>query len=244
MADSFFAGLFGNSTGSNDTAPPAPVTNSAPNAAQQGQQGQQGTPPTNATDAKPSGEMTLDDFAGFMRQSGQGKDSANADEPAPLDLVAFAQDEEAIGKLASKLSFVDTLPQDLKDGINTGDVAAILKGMEHIGKQAYTRALQHSVLAAGQGVKSNQQALPARINSQVEAILKEQAVNSAIPEGAHPATAMVLQSLAKGLADKGLSPKDAMKSAASILRDMGASLETKPNQAGTKQKSFDDWIKD
>jgi hypothetical protein len=240
--DSFFSGLFGGGSNSGSTSAASGNSPASKDTPAAGDAASSETSEQN-NQAKSNGEISLDAFAQYMVDSRKGSDAS--DEPTPLDLVAFAQDEQAINKLADKLSFVDTLPQDLKEGINTGDVAAILKGMEHIGKQAYTRALQHSVLAAGQGVKSNQQALPAKINSQVEAILREQAVNSAVPEGAHPATAMVLQSLAKGLTEKGLSPKDAMKSAASILRDMGASLETKSAgpKGSPKQQTFDDWIK-
>jgi hypothetical protein len=229
--------------------PPAPAS-ITPTAGPEGQiPAVPAAPNTPAQGAAPAplDPATLDGFYKAMQQSGTANAGQPPTPPAPIDLVGFANNAEALAKLASQFQFSTTLPPDVRAGIESGDVAQVFKAMDLLGQATYRQAIQHAAMLAGHGIQSHNQALPTVVGTQVQQLLQEQQLKQATPQDTHPATQYVLQALAQNLVSMGQDPKAAMAGAVQLLQGMGANVTPSVGKVGSNSanppQQWDDWFK-
>ena len=174
----------------------------------------------------------LDVFAEAVQQSRKP-----AEQAAAKDYVAvLAENDEGVTALASGKSFLDSLPDEVQQGLDSADPAAIKAAIAHAGRSAYKAAMRD--LSQVQVADRDRQA--AELDRLVEARLRARdeasAMEAAMPSGAHPATRFVMESIVSQL--RAANPDASMKALAEqAKRIMGkVSGNLAPPPAETKHK--------
>lgn len=198
--------------------------------------------------ALPPDPGTLDGFASLVRQSeaaevkaGAGKGKSG--EPA-FDLRAIGQNPEAFKTLAQDQDFLKDLPPDVMEGLEQGNVKAIMAAIQFTGQQAYARATQHAAALAGTGIDSSKKELPSTIEQQIGLALAKQ---SRIKEygDVHPVAHMMLDGIAEKLLalNPQMSPQEAAKASKQLLGQLGGAVTPKPETDTNRweQAPWDKW---
>jgi hypothetical protein len=199
-----------------------------------------------ANTAPPAPPKSLDDVWQLMQQSASGKEPAGKDGPASLDLIALAQNKDAIANVAKSRDFLSQVPQELLQQAQSGDANAFIQLIQAASQAAYAQGLQDTTLLAGRGIASQQDSLPNAVQKQLTQHMHKQALEAAIPADAHPAAGVFLTSVAKDLqaVSPQLSASDAMQLAQGMLRDMTQSFDGKAKaaKAAKADANWDKWF--
>lgn len=172
---------------------------------QQGQQGQQRQPSggTNkgATNDPESFQNPLDVYAGlFNNEPPKDKDG----KPVNTDPPKFQLDPKTIGEAAGKIDFMSGLSPEVQQKINSGnlDAETLSTLFNHVGRNAYARALEHATTLTdrfvGMRLGHEQQGL----GQQVRRILATSQVLSNPNVAKNPAVREHMEIISDGLARK------------------------------------------
>ncbi len=165
------------------------------------------------TQSKPEPVQALNplDFYGQINQN-----SSNPAKPAP----AFNIPSETIKTAASKLSFVDSIPQDAMAKLQAGDLSVLPDVLNAVGRTAYQTALEHGTAVTGQFLDTRFQHESEAIDSRISSKLVSSNLKSI--ESLHPVAQGMFRDAVEGLRQQypGASQAELESAGWEIFQDM------------------------
>jgi hypothetical protein len=131
----FFSRMLGGNNNSAGAQPGSGQRANAEAAAQQAAQQQPGQPAQQGQESSNEEENPLDIFSGLFDNTGTGE------EDLPPE---FTLSPDTLTQVADGMDFMRGVSQEDMQAAQNGDMAAMMKMMQHVGRQAYTNALQHN----------------------------------------------------------------------------------------------------
>lgn len=186
-----------------------------------------------------AGPQTLDDFTDIVADS---KPKADSDKGADIDLTALAGSAGSFQDIADQLDLTSSMPHELQSRLASGDPAAIMEALQHVGRQAYMHAARHSTTLAGKGIEAHKGKVSDQVELSLQSALKHREIAELVPTEAPPAARFMVESTAERLLVKypGMSPEDAVAHATTFLAQVGQSVVPKPKVA-VRSSVVSDW---
>ena len=184
-----------------------------------------------------------------------GKD--NAGELSGLDLLAqlsnnggnqpkpqapaFSLDQAKLGEHVKGMKFADSVPPELLQAFQGGDVNALMQIMNHVGQQAYMAALQNSAGLVDGHLNARLDYERNDINSQV----RSQLVSSQLKDinKLHPMAQVMFKNAAANLAQQfpNASPEEIQNQVWSMLEGLGSQFNRTAQTAAENAPKEQDW---
>lgn len=223
--------------------PASQPANTNPSAANPASQQPTGNPPNNVqnTQGTNTQQNPLDLYNQMMDNATKGQQ----DTPPSFNLP-----EDGLNKVASSMKFTSNMPKELMEKAMSGDPAAFLEAMDHVGREAYRHSIQHGSALTDKFVSQRSEYDLKGINSKVKSELTSQELSST--EGfSHPLVRKELTRVADALskANPDASPQEIAEAAKDYIKQTYAAINpSSANQQSTPQKAsevdWDNWFSD
>lgn len=233
---SMFQTLFGGGSSNNPPSTPAPAPASA-----SGANPAVASPATQATEA---GKMPgtdqlpanpLDVYAKLWETTDK------APEAAPV----FNLDPKVLDQVSGTLDFTKSVSPELLQKATTGDMAAMMQVMNHVGQQSYKAALAHSSSLTDKFVDSRSKFDLKGIGAQVKSELATNAMSS-IPNYNHPAVKTEVNRIAQAMQKQNpeATPDEIATATKEYFTNVYAAINpAAPTQQQQQQAGAVDWDK-
>ena len=167
--------------------------------------------------------------------------SSNAPEAAPN----FNLDPTVLDQVSGTLDFTKSVSPELLQKATTGDMAAMMQVMNHVGQQSYKAALAHGSSLTGKFVDSRSKFDLKGIGSQVKTELAASAMSS-IPNYSHPAVKTEVNRIAQAMQKQNpdASPEEIATATKDYFTNVYAAINPQaPTQEQQNQATEVDWDK-
>lgn len=190
------------------------------------QQQQQSMNPTPAQASV--SENPLDILQGLL----QNKDKAQT--PAAPQL-SIPQDK--LTEVANKLSFASSIPQEIMQKLQAGDFSAFSEAVDHVGRAAYTQALQHSMHLTNEFVGERLTHERSGLEGLVGNTLTARGLSSKL-QHMHPQARKMYTEFAQEIRAQfpDASEQDIEDTVAAAMRELGAQLSQDPSTIQQQQQ--------
>jgi len=151
---------------------------------------------------------------------------------------------EVLSKVTPELQFAAGVSPEIMQKVQEGDTGAIQSMMEHIAKQAYSTAMQHSLALVNSNLETREGLLPELINKNVRSNLTESAVlGSGIPNTASPTVQRELKRVAGQFreANPSASPEEIARATQAYFTELQTAMSQPPASSGVPVQSAEEW---
>jgi len=151
---------------------------------------------------------------------------------------------EVLSEVTPKLQFTDGIDPTVMAKFQEGDVGAMQAVMEHMSKQAYSTAMQHSLALVNSNLDTRASLLPDKINSSIRSNLTDSAVlASGVPNSASPTVQRELKRVAGQFreANPNATPQEIAHATQAYFRELQSAMSPQPTPKGTPTQSAAEW---
>lgn len=159
--------------------------------------------------------------------------TTNAPEAAPV----FNLDPKVLDSVSSTLDFTKSVSPELLQKATSGDMAAMMQVMNHVGQQSYKAALAHGTSLTDKFVDSRSKFDLKGIGAQVKSELTSNAM-SGIPNYSHPAVKTEVTRIAKAMQQQ--NPEASPDEIATATKEYFTNVYAAINPSAPSQQQQDD----
>jgi hypothetical protein len=161
-----------------------------------------------------------------------GKQNA---QPENFDLPA-----EAVDKLAGSQNFLGGIPQEVMQGVQSGDPKAFLAAIDMASKNAYAQAIRHTTKLTDAHLQGQQPLHTKQVEEIVRQTLAKQSA-STIPNSTNPIVGAEINRLAQAYLTNNpdASPSDATKAAQEYIQELARAITGTPAATGQEDSQVD-----
>lgn len=185
-------------------------------------------------------ESPLDVFSKMFDTNNAGNEE---NQPPSLNLSS-----DALNEVSSKMSFTQNLPPEVQEALhNMGDQGKTILGLvEHVGRQAYSNALQHNTALTDRFVGMRSEHDSKKLGDLVRKELVSNSLKSNV-NASHPVVASAMTMVADQLqrAYPDATPDWIQKQSQSFFTELSKAMspEGTESQDTSKDVNWEDWLK-
>ncbi|WCD44263.1 putative structural protein [Polaromonas phage Tiera] len=204
------------------------------------------TVPGNFGQQDPNASQQQQPKTGIDKFDGMFDTSGTAPEAAP----GFSLDEKQFGEFVGKQDFLADMPQDLQQRIQAGDPAAFMEALQYVGRQSYSKAIQHGGKMTETFVGAREQHSAKGFGSKLK---QELTANSFAedPKFQNPVVKKQLNMIAQNISNKNpnLTPSEVKAQAVEYMTEMSKIFNPAEESSGNarapqKNVDFNEWFGD
>ncbi len=178
-----------------------------------------------------------------------GDESSDSNQPKePLDPTKMFEDKEAMTKMASGISFTDSLPEDLIQKVQNNEPGAQVAVMNHVGQTAFLKALEFSSHISKQATADAVEHALNQSKGQIDKSLGDYELAKELPELSNPVIKLGLQQVRKQLLEQNPSMpvKEQARQMKVFLKGANDMVNPDPNatpdMSSEEEQAWEDWV--